>query len=70
MLFEGDAGGGPSPLPPDAQQRSGTAHDPWVSAGRIRLASDPGRRRGLAAHRPPHLPRAADLRPQLLLVRA
>lgn len=67
MLFEGDVGGGPpsksgTPQPPGL-------HDPWVSAGRIHLASDPGRQRRLAAERPPHLPRAADLRPKLLLVR-
>jgi hypothetical protein len=71
VLFEGDVGGGglsaaPPEVPPPP---AGTPHDPWVSAGRIRLASDPGRQQSLAAQRPPHLPRAADLRPKLLLVR-
>ena len=67
VLFEGDVGGGPSLPPVEAQRQTGTLHDPWVSAGRIHLASDPGRQRRLAAERPPHLPRAADLRPKLLL---
>ena len=37
---------------------------------RIRAATDPARQRELAAARPPYLPRAADLRPVLLLVRS
>jgi hypothetical protein len=68
VLFESDVSGDPLMPPPQAARLPGQ-HDPWVSAGRIHLASDPGRQRGLAAQRPPHLPRAADLRPQLLLVR-
>ena len=67
VLFEGDISGGPLSEPGMPQPPG--PHDPWVSAGRIHLASDPGRQRRLAAERPPHLPRAADLRPKLLLVR-
>lgn len=66
VLFEGDTG---KPLPAAAETpKLHGLRDPWVDAERIHQATDPARQRQLAAERPPHLPRAADLRPKLLLV--